>query len=46
VPLSSASVEWGFSQEVKYIIETTSECELEGTLEAREMERVNDYAVR
>lgn len=43
VPLSSASVERVFSQ-VKYIIETTGECVLEETLEARVMERVNDYS--
>ena len=43
VPLSSASVERVFSQ-VKYIIETTGESVLEESLEARVMERVNDYS--
>ncbi len=44
VPLSSASVERVFSQ-VKFIIETVGENVLEETLEARVMERVNDYTL-
>ena len=45
VPISSASVERCFSQ-LKFIIEIVGELALEGTLETRVMERMNNYRSR